>query len=212
MPTSPQSRPITLHAHEVRAILAGRQTQLRRVVKLPKKETGEWHGVVLGGGSAVWSDGSPAPQMQCIANKGSGYCIACPFGGPGDLLWCRETFGFGWASGERSYSALIPTGSDPKKPDKVFYKADSWDESQGKHCWRPSSQMPRWASRLTLAIDEVRVERIMEMTPQDVVASGFPFHSDRDAYSAMWDADNGKGAWQKNDFVWVLNFPIRTPA
>lgn len=213
--TAIRERPILFSGPMVRAILDGRKTQTRRIVKLPKNEHGEWHSVILGGGSAHYSDGTPAPETLCLANKKSGYCIGSPYK-PGDRLWVRETHGFGWCDGNGGYSALCPTLPVAKpRPDKIFYKASGkWDKSDGKYCWRSSIHMPRWASRLSLELTDVRVERLNDISDRDALDEGADREIDhaRNALANLWDTINGAGSWGANPWVWVLNFVVSTPA
>lgn len=136
----------------------------------------------------------------------------CPYGQPGDRLWVRET----WAGGK----------------EIVFHKATDEDRVVTK--WKPSIHMPRWASRITLEIVNVRVERVQEIGTNDAIAEGIPqtwgevvqlgMDSLREAYHRsnhvwdnaksvenfrwLWDSIYGKGphAWDKNPWVWVIEF------
>lgn len=165
MATAVKEKPINLRADQVRAVLDGRKTQMRRAIR----EQNKLATVVGRNATGELDNDVPRPmpdwQKESLLEK-------CPYGQPGDRLWVRETVGYGWHDGIDGYSALCPTGHDRKKPDKVFYKADFPvdDWKNGKRCWRPSIHMPRWASRLTLEILSVRVEQLNEISGDDCLA------------------------------------------
>lgn len=215
-----KERPILFSAPMVNAILAGRKTQTRRIVK-PQPV---WNGngwTAPGTGDSLWADGAVLPH-----GKG-----ACPFGGPGDRLWVRETFleldADHWTSaGKYSYRASLDRESDEIRKD-YGYK------------WKPSIFMRRHESRITLEVTGVRVETLQGITNADALAEGlakitkdgtlfkygipdrdgFPGNDDhgwnwpdwelepRDAYRKLWDSINGKKApWLLNPYVWVVEF------
>jgi hypothetical protein len=190
-----KERPILFSGPMVRAILDGRKSQTRRVVKLRDK-TGTY--------SDFGDDGWPESADEC----GDWHRDPCPYGIPGDRLWVRETWQFQPASaiaanGKYVYAATVKDGHHPPS-------------------WRPSIHMPRVASRLTLAVKAVRVERLQEISEADAVAEGTTpgnvAGSDVDidgnvwngayrrAYAALWDSINGPGSWAANPWVWVVEF------
>lgn len=207
--TAIKERPIVFSGPMVRAILDGTKTQTRRVIK-PQPE----HGACF----------CPYTPSGFACESGSGGCTCKdarnPFGMPGQRLWVRETHGFGWDSGSGFYTALRPSGEQHERPDKVFYRAQGkWDESQGKHCWRPSIHMPRWASRITLEITGVRVQRLEDITESDAIAEGVsrkaaePPNSARSVFAALWDdlnANRGFG-WGSGCWVWAITFKVIEP-
>jgi hypothetical protein len=143
--------------------------------------------------------------------------MPCPYGKPGDRLWVRETFGHGC----ELCGVRFPLAPHLK------YKAD------GNKCgcsvaWRPSIHMPRWASRLTLEVTAVRVERVADISEADARAEGItdggcltcgknepcgcddPKPDARDSFVWLWDsinAERGYG-WSVNPFVWVVEFKV----
>lgn len=141
------ARPILFSAPMVRALLDGSKTQTRRAVNIPEKKgnnLGTWEGTTVGGKGCYFKDGSPSPECAAMWHTRTGYCFTNPYGKPGDLLWVRETALFG--------------------PDRVAYCADNPTIAPGERVdgWgrkRPGIHMPRWASRLTLEITNVRVEQ-----------------------------------------------------
>lgn len=182
--------PILFNGPMVRAILAGRKTQTRRLAS-PQPHT-------------VDSDG------RWYRMPSSGLSLNChpsPFGLPGDQLWVRETWGTG------GYF-----------PHPYGYRADC-KEYAGER-WRPSIHMPRAASRITLEVTGVRVERLQNISEHDADAEGFggdfPTNTFPEYFPGMaedyghlsipqcfgriWDALGEPGAWDANPWVWVVEF------
>ena len=191
-----KERPILFNAPMVRAILDGRKTVTRRVVK--PQPAGE----IRRGEPDFnhWIDTKYWERQNQKENRGIGTRgFACPYGQPGgDRLYVRETFGHF----ERNEN--FAPGCE------VFYRADG--ESLAVEPWRPSIHMPRWASRITLEITSVRVERLQDISVADAIAEGCPGgeHGDRYAaleqYRALWESINGPGSWDANPWVWAITF------
>lgn len=210
-------RPILFSSEMIRAILDGRKTQTRRVVKpQPLQEHNLW-----------WDDdGDPGDGSylgvavhECDEKGGSPEYIPCPYGVPGDRLWVRETFQCDPASYERHDT------------EKVFYQATM---PPGLKHLRPSIFMPRWASRITLEVTGVRVERVQEISEKDAVGEGlYVWQQDEDpdgqydprthygikigdvwetdprfTFRRLWDSINVKRGfgWDVNPWVWVVEF------
>jgi hypothetical protein len=140
-----------------------------------------------------------------------GPVVPCPYGQPGDRLWVREAWDF------------IPEG-DPGTPScaGIRYWADAGYELRtppsnynpmlyGKERVRPSIHMPRWASRITLEVTGVRVERLQDISEADARAEGISradcpdWHATTD-YRALWESIHGPGSWAANPWVWVVEF------
>lgn len=190
-----KARPILMSAPMVRALLAGLKTQTRRTVK-PQPD---------------WSDGKLAAQFtpddQRLGRLGK--IIECPYGASGDLLWVRETFCDDWQDRQA-----------------IEYRADGGldaDMIDAGCKWRPSIFMPRAASRLTLRITDVRVQRLQDISEVDARAEGAPpSHPSIDAvsrefgyadfprswYAQLWDSINGPGRWEANPWVWCVSFSV----
>ena len=128
------------------------------------------------------------------------YIGVCPYGRPGDLLWVREAFCTRTPAKDRAW---------------VEYKADG----SKIYTWRPAIHMPRWASRLTLRLTEVRVQRVQEITDADAAAEGVvPTAEDTDqifgayvrAFARAWDAINAKRGygWEANPWIWALSYVV----
>lgn len=213
-------RPILFSGPMVRAIPDGRKTQTRRVVK-PQPETNPSVSKIFFGKhpfSPSCFRGTPAAglvggseRMAWVAEDWCGNAIGveeegwlkCPYGQPGDRLWVRET----WA----------PMPGGPVTPaNGVLYRADGHD---AKWLWRPSIFMPRWACRIVLEIEAVRVERVQHISESDALSEGCePIHGTEPSgsewtsyamgYRGLWDSINAKRGfgWDTNPWVWVIQF------
>lgn len=208
-----KTRPILMSAPMVRAILAGTKTQTRRVVKpvpstlvdgfyLPfKDEPNNWHGF---GGDLIYWYGS------------------CPYGQPGDRLWVRETWmpdppcdgtwGYtAWAGSRIGQIAAVPERF--QHPAFCNYRA-SWLHGTDGLRWTPGIHMPRWASRITLEVTGVRVERLQDISEKDAWAEGCEGYDDdvtggKSGYSEfhdLWEQINGPESWAANPWVWCVSF------
>lgn len=177
--------PMLFSAPMVRAILDGTKTQTRRIVK--PRYCGEM----------------PSETLEDLELRGS------PYGQPGDRLWVRES---GWEPPFLT-TRMLRDGADTWP--RYIYDADDDDSAWCiEHGWmrRPSIHMPRWASRITLEITGVRIERLQDISRGDAMAEGCPFpnmaHGDnpRHWYAELWDSINGPGSWDANPWVWVIEF------
>lgn len=182
-----RERPILLGGRWVRAILEGRKTQTRRPISRPAMlpETG----ILVGWRDRFGNLNAP---------------LRCPFGAPGDRLWVRETWAYGWLD-DRELREALESGEGPP----ILYRAD-WpedgEEAPIEEYWRPSIHMPRHISRLTLEITEARPHRLQDMTDDDARAEGV---ADRREFADAWDETykrHGKWAW--NPWVWAIGFRV----
>jgi hypothetical protein len=192
-----KEREILFSSEMVRAILDERKTMTRRVVK--------YHGEqprTVADKSIVPYSGTGEQLKRAMEMNG----YRCPYGVPGDRLWVRETYRFRYAD-----------AGPGSKEDSVQYRADRG--CLVEPCWHPSIFMPRWASRITLEVTGVRVERVQDITRTDIRAEGvtIPAHmSNEDSYKAaylkawrdLWDSINAKRGygWDVNPWVWVVEF------
>lgn len=190
-----RERPILFSAPMVRAILAGTKTQTRRVVK-PRKDRDM--GCEL------------APNELAGEVNGGEYRNA--YCEPGDHLWVRET----WAP-HFMYEGVKPADILIDARSCLFYAADGGitggcGASQRAKRWRPAIHMPRAASRITLEVTGVRVERLNDISRGDAMAEGCPFPNMADGenprhwYMQLWEQINGAGSWDANPFVWIVEF------
>ena len=235
-----RERGILMSGAMVRAILAGRKTQTRRAVRVPKvcpdciaAVTPHPNG---DGGAGLFGSAAYLRVRACDHGAESvlGDRVRCPYGQPGDRLWVRET--------------TLDDGSGG--PGNIHYRADAnaadlaWVEGDGRK-WTPSLLMPRSRCRITLAVESIRVERAQAISDADIEAEGV----DAEAVEALWDAAttkrkvecgpvgslmsggddidahdmeprmlwqtawtliNGRESWDANPWVWVVSFR-RTP-
>jgi hypothetical protein len=206
-----KERPILFSAPMVRAILAGTKTQTRRAVKLPhENRLGVWEPTRFGGPTGGRTAfGKTIPEQGGIWHTRTGDHLACPYGQSGDRLWVRET----WAA---------PHSDDARPPrfihcdwTQIHYAAT---EERGGLLWRPSIHMPRWASRITLEITSVRVERLQDITNEDARAEGvLPEYAEQcvsrghpytaiPLFLSLWSSVNGTESLAVNPWVWVVEF------
>ena len=195
-----KERGILFQAEMVRAILEGRKTQTRRALRiqpldiLPMNIHNEW------------------ATLQ-TRDHNHGNVIRCRFGVPGDRLWVREKWGV-----HRLDGIVI------KEFPNVLYAADTstrlvttdkvWKYVEDKFRWRPSIFMPRWASRITLEIVNIRVERVGDISEADAIAEGIPPFLPSPSkipimqYATLWNRINQKSdfGWDVNPYVWVIEF------
>lgn len=200
-----KDRPILFSAPMVRAILAGQKTQTRRMVR----PIGSDDGFVLQDCGSGWWPYRSDDGESAITRDGNETPHSCPYGQPGDRLWVRET----WAYGIHALAAA-------RDEDGPFvYSADG--STQGRLCdrWRPSIHMPRTASRITLEVIGVRVERLCDISEADATAEGTPnsLHLSggrfaKENFCHLWETINGEGSWSTNPWVWVVKFArIKSP-
>jgi hypothetical protein len=196
-------RPILFSAPMVRAILAGTKTQTRRVLK----QEPIYDGRFAGGWKLQGENGREAALCSpMIADL-------CPYGQPGDQLWVRETWGLHAYGDDTDWVKGSCTGLD-LEDSVITYRAD-WGPMQESCHWRPSIHMPRSASRLSLEITSVRVERLQDISADDLAREGLQEVIDagvdhdgtpRDAWRALWTQINGHESWAANPWVWVVDF------
>lgn len=219
-----KERPIPFTGPEVLAVLEGRKTQARRPIK-PQPS------VVEGGTAFFVGHGQGGPgSLDRI--------IRCPFGQPGDRLWVRETFSRRDDTRIVAYRADGECGAwlDDGDGERIWNRhggiievpgsgGPSWGLANYGGRWRPSIHMPRWASRITLEVTRVRVERVQEISEEDAKAEGTLLLVEgvivpgsvppervalthRDFFQDSWDRTYAKRGswWASNPWVWVVEF------
>lgn len=199
---------ILFSAPMVRAILDGKKFQTRRLVKLNAFGPSDTRGYdwIFRDRGQLWQDYRHDDFLQRCAR----------YGPVGRRLWVRETWAQPWQSG---------------KGHPVVYRA-TYEGTEG--AWRPSIHMPRWASRITLEVTDVRVQRLQEINEADALAEGIrSFTKDgellkywpcdpcdgplkcawadlpRDpvvAFRALWESLHGAGSWDANSWLWCYSF------
>ena len=191
-----KEKPILFTGPNVRGILEDRKTQTRRIVKDPKMPT-----VHPGGGSKL-----AVPDW---------YLEDCPYGQPGDLLWVKETHSF-WCHSVESVGVEYAAGGEDEIVDFTngvgmpSLEVLTRKNIGGGRRKRPSIFMPRWASRLTLEITAVRVERLQGISEEDAIAEGCCGVTGTQwgvpNYRYVWESINGPGSWALNPYVWCITF------
>lgn len=214
-----KERPILFSAPMVRAILAGTKTQTRRVVKIPGVMPRTSFTITHPDEEIVRFDDGTFHYLSTAAMSGP---YACPYGQPGDRLWVRETWGTGsrpdpfegWRDGIEYRADDFDLDEHDLLPLHHECVPDDVDLSSIRSGWRPSIHMPRWASRITLEITDVHVERLQDISEADARSEGVtPLAGPDDlpgvwtgAFERLWDSINGTGAWLANPWVWVVSF------
>lgn len=192
-----KERQIIFSAPMVSAILEGRKTQTRRVAKPVKHPD---LGNIYTPGALVLEH-----EPRHVIER------ACPYGQPGDRLWVREAF-----------RLCAEADSIPPRETDAAYRV--WYEAAAPHQpgfgkLRPGMFMPRWASRITLEITGVRVERLQDISPDDCIAEGAWSIANRElgrgeeaitAYRKLWESIHGQGSFDPR-WVWVIEFKAVTP-
>ena len=218
-----KEHPILFSAPMVRAILDGRKTQTRRVVKPQPNQIAhgwEWPGTRAkakraSGAIATMGADPFAALLETLA-------FSCPYGRVGDRLWVRETF-----CECENYAMSAHDPCDGERYTEIIYRADDTEQRplkdvHGGYNWKPSIFMPRAASRITLEITDVRAERLLQISPSDALSEGVEKWPDgnfksydrykgkythaRDSYLSLWDAINGEKSHAQDPFVWVITF------
>ena len=196
-----KERGLIFNGEMVRAILDGRKTQTRRIMK--NQPAGDFPQTpalirnVVGAG------------FQWYGHYGESGIFNCPFGAVGDRIWVRET----WAEAGASAPDLkLYRANYPEHVPTHYENVPPADEIR----WTPSIHMPRWASRLTLEITGVRVERLRDLSEDDAKSEGITPSSGgvlpgweyrinfRDLWMSIYGADN----WEANPWVWVIEFKV----
>ena len=217
-------RPIIFSGAMVRALLADTKTQTRRIVK-PQPFNGRSDDEVrrqMISNGALGPDESLTDLLNGAIDHGFIPEAKCPYGQPGDRLWVREAFGkvnmhslsnnrplfeqITYRAGKRVLASK-DAPSDFDMENWPVSWVDDYKPTDGK--WRPSIHMPRWASRITLEIISVRVERLRDISMQDVLAEGCMLSTSKTEpldYQNLWESINGSGSWDANPWVWVVEF------
>lgn len=212
-----KERGMIFNAEMVRAILDGRKTQTRRIIK-------QRHLFKPVRGFGFEPDSLNYPVHMPAGAEGE-EAIAwakenCPHGKPGDRIWVRETFS---CIGNEDGHPVDAHGNLCSREDaQRIYRASAiqkpknyglWASPDGfdfEGAWTPAIHMPRWASRILLEITNVRVERLRSMSQADaraegVIAASGPMEAGL-AFRELWDSIYGIESWQANPWVWVIEF------
>ncbi|MEQ9832144.1 hypothetical protein [Pectobacterium versatile] len=237
-----KERGIIFNSDMVRATLSGEKTQTRRIMKVQPPKAENFPGSSFGLCRAVHPDSKMFSLNQydrlpkhptdwdldgsvgVARDAGFPMTYRCPFGQSGDRLWVRETFNGFWLDDD-----VIQEIKDgiSKASEFCDYRVDYPDSSQPMGGWTPSIHMPRWASRITLEITGVRVERLNDISEEDCWAEGIDAVDGRfdnaeiidmarktgccidDAkpmFALLWQSIYGEESWQANPWCWTITF------
>ena len=212
-------KPILFSGPMIRAILEGRKTQTRRVIDFSRVSSRVGPFCCGPDGYDTVAD-KLIERVPWTANRIM-QMLKCPYGGPGDRLWVRETWGCDpndWAGGPEYCKPLIVyKASWPDEYITVNHcKGTEYPASGEYHWgWHPSIFMPRWASRITLEVEQVRVQRVQEISEDDALAEGIDQCNSsvgwivRERFQRLWDTINGTHpgrSWSDNPWVWCVSF------
>lgn len=223
--------PILFSAPMIRAVLDGRKTQTRRIIKPQPPKWGGYPQEIDPG----WYEWVDRDVDSDTLRHWPSYerALRCPYGQAGDVLWVRETF-FAWGRWETRFNAKKARDEwhfidmTLECGHQYAYAADGWNYAPYRRtagpmpAWwkRPAIFMPRHASRITLRIKSVRVERVQDISAADALAEGVNVHLDHHdkpstsryspvaAFRDLWDGLNAKrgAGWDTNPFVWRIEF------
>lgn len=206
-----KERPILFNTEMVKAILAGKKTQTRRIIDVPA--THNFSGWVIKStnrkdeGKACFSLGKH-PLVR------DGRYKSCPFGKVGDTLWVRETFRYFDKSDECGCTEAPCNCPADKQP--IYYANSNNNEEK----WRPSIHMPRSSTRIFLKVTSIRVERLQNISEEDAKAEGFDhseseaamvvgwYEKPRKAFRRTIEQLYGNDTWESNPWVWVVEFEV----
>lgn len=233
--TEKRERPIMFSGEMVKKILSGEKTQTRRVIKddfAQKSKIVFQHENGLEGRwwsfATLFDETKPVIKRNCRWETN----LYCPYGKVGDLLYIKENFCCVPEIDGGILFDLVYFDGEKKKPD--FNKAADWETKNSRRCfengkvWSTMREhkalfMPRWASRITLEITNIRVERIQTISDADAINEGIEKHNglpppkecgylknsvEVDRFARLWDSINKKRGfgWETNPFVWVIEF------
>jgi hypothetical protein len=224
------------------ALLDGRKAMTRQIVKYPIESNGLGFDRELGDILCQCDYLPPSTMLMKVKRGRETYTVAdvegwereCPYGAVGERLWVKETFATSVGMDGKKFSGPAEWQGWPR-----WYRADDYEVWPGatdggpafvtRGKWRPSIFMTRWASRITLEVTDVRVERLLAITEEDARAEGVdPFFKrfpeigrgqclttgeraadaeHRASFAVLWDELNGDRAlWKSNPWVWVVGF------
>lgn len=204
-------RPILFSAPMVRALLDGRKTQTRRILKeqpelFPIDDAGTPCGVGL-----LHVQGDPLPRITLGDGRSGVVTMQQVRFAVGDRLWVKETH---TCVGDADRWTLYRASGYEAECHRHGFDKPYPPESDVR--WKPSIFMPRSRSRLTLIVTDLRVQRLQDITLGEICAEGLgtsiydfkPIQRGFDAWIALWDSINGAGAWEANPWVVAVSFDV----
>ena len=224
-------RQIIFSAPMVRALIDWRKAQTRRMIKLPTKthrgtpiyenpKMGGWQADTIGGKGSYLDPllTVPAPERACLWHQTTGTAVL-PKYATGDRLWVREACSAIELEDGTDVIRYHADGSDILIKNTMD-AADRWSAmshyGNRRSAVVPSIHMPRWASRLTLTVTDVRVQRLQEISEADAKAEGCgmrigpaPFNNYRSGFELLWDSLHGPDAWDANPWIAAISFDVK---
>lgn len=227
-----KEKPILFSTPMVQAILEGRKTMTRRIVKPMPGRQSEWltddllnevpHGEIIKGGWQMHHPkaGQTHAGVEVAYDSPLGW-IKCPYGQTSDLLWVRETWAPDLAGDDiNSYIEYVRYPADgSRRPIK-------WVNDYSSYKNRPGIHMNKEYSRIWLQVIDLRVERLQDISESDAKAEGiekmdespFPYKlyscntascvDAKTSFKFLWQDINGDDAWLNNPWVWVISFKV----
>lgn len=198
--------PILFSTPMVKAILEGRKTQTRRILKKQPPPGYERH---------CWYNAPRYGFTHDPAPSDNWHTIKSPFGKIGDILWVRETW-------QAEGMPIAPEGDH----DELIYRYKATEKEDLLSKWRPSIFMPKNAARIWLQVIDIRVERLQDISENDATAEGikvingkyknywdsadrFPTWAHaRQSFKTLWQVINSEESWEANPWVWVILFKV----
>lgn len=219
-------RPIIFSGPMVRALLDGRKFQTRRLLKLAGRAPEYIGPRGCQDDPTCWGWETPDGYFVTVEGDEKEHALGWRNGwrdwagayAPGDRLWVREA----WRAGRGYDGASI---RDMARFSRIWFEADDANDNAdaiGRRL-RPSIHMPRWASRITLTVTDVRVQRLQDISEADAVAEGIKGHGGRfsgygkaadqwmgpiDSFASLWISLNGTQSWDANPWVVALTFNV----
>lgn len=196
-----KQRPILFKGEMVRAILDGSKTQTRRIFKNQPQ-------MIVEKKTQIW-DGDNSVLLGLLTQSG----IECPYGQVGDQLWVRETWRTDDSLDSKAPSTFASWPVKYEADGKVLANGAFHGNTKGKT--RVSIHMPRWASRITLEITNIRIERLNDISEEDAknegttpsgVGSNLNHLKYRAGFQSLWESINGNDSWHINPWVWCISF------
>ena len=208
---------VVFSALEVCALLEGRKSQFRRIIK-PQPSPSAYFAVNGNKNSALhlYKDSAGQILFVPIGKYYDSHILSSPFGGINNLLYIKEPFGLGKPL--RNSEGIIedeilwkgPLSKDPRTKlldDWVIgYAADGCPGP-----FRPALSMPRWAARIFIKIIDLKVQQLQNISEQDAKSEGLDIAQDgsyRSSFESFWISSHGEKSWTTNPWVWILDFEI----
>lgn len=220
-----KEHPILFSTEMIKAILEGRKTMTRRIMKIQPPVNIESTIYQFATNRTGISDkdygkhhwlGLSSKNFCSVLDSGQPY-FKCPYGKLGDMLWVRESFAVIGNEVVRDESS----GAIIEETPQYVFRGEKQPHIERLYKWKPPIYMPKAAARIWLEITGIRVERLQDISEEDAKVEGamlwmYPngknafgeedFYSARTCFHSLWKSINGPESWQSNPWVWVVSF------